>query len=157
MFESNKHIKQLINFYNRTTYYFDNFILKPSLECKYIWYFKIFNLSGTNYENGEYYGKIILPFEYPFKEPEFIILNENGRIISGFNFKIYNDRWSPRIMLHDLLLTLISIMTDSEEQIAPYIIECDIEYLYIETDEKIKQIAHESINYENDEIKTYFK
>lgn len=86
------------------------------------------------------------------------MLNENGRILTGFNFKIYNNRWSPSmVLLHFQIINLISIMIDSEEQITPYINECDIEYLYIETDEKIKQIAHESINYDNDEIKSYYK
>ena len=36
-------------------------------------------ITGTAFEGGIYHGRILLPVEYPFKPPNFMLLTPNGR------------------------------------------------------------------------------
>lgn len=38
------------------------------------WHFAIRGPDGTDYESGIYHGRILLPHDYPFKPPSFIML-----------------------------------------------------------------------------------
>ena len=43
------------------------------------WHFTIRGPPDTPFDGGVYHGRIILPFEYPFKPPSFMMLTPNGR------------------------------------------------------------------------------
>jgi len=43
------------------------------------WHFLIFGLKGTEYEGGEYIGKIVFDDKYPDTSPEFYMHTPNGR------------------------------------------------------------------------------
>jgi len=43
------------------------------------WQFLIFGLKGTEYEGGEYIGKIVFDNKYPDTPPEFYMHTPNGR------------------------------------------------------------------------------
>jgi ubiquitin-conjugating enzyme E2 J1 len=38
------------------------------------WHFAVRGPDGTDYESGIYHGRILLPHDYPFKPPSFIML-----------------------------------------------------------------------------------
>ncbi len=43
------------------------------------WHFAISGQRGSDYEGGIYHGRILLPPEYPFKPPDFVMLTPSGR------------------------------------------------------------------------------
>ncbi|KAL9542080.1 hypothetical protein PS6_009978 [Mucor atramentarius] len=62
----------------------------------------------TDFEEGRYHGRIILPSEYPFKPPELIFLTPNGRFelntkiclsITGFHPEFWQPAWGIRTVL----------------------------------------------------------
>ena len=74
----------------------------------------------TDYENGIYLGKVLLPDKYPFSPPDFIFLTESGRFqinqklctsFTGFHQDLYSPSWN----ISSMLIGLISFMTDSQE------------------------------------------
>lgn len=98
---------------------FPNLILKPS-ENVSTWYFIIHGLIDTDYENGIYLGKVLLPAKYPFSPPDFIFLTDSGRFqinqklctsFTGFHQDLYSPSWN----ISSMLIGLVSFMTDSQE------------------------------------------
>jgi hypothetical protein len=73
-----KRINKEIQLYQKDNFTFSNLILQPSSDLS-IWYFVIYNLKDTEYDNGIYLGKVMLPPKYPFKAPDFMFLSESGR------------------------------------------------------------------------------
>ena len=43
------------------------------------WHFAIMGAEGSEFEGGIYHGRILLPPEYPFKPPSFMLLTPSGR------------------------------------------------------------------------------
>lgn len=79
------------------------------------WHFTVKGASGTDFENGVYHGRIILPNEYPMKPPNIILLTPNGRFevnkkiclsISGH----HPETWIPSWSIRTALLALIAFM-----------------------------------------------
>lgn len=89
----------------------------PSEEDKKIWYLLIKGAEGTDYENGYYLGKIILPAEYPTKPPDFQMLTPNGRFDINQSICLTNSRFHPESHsaswnISNCLLGMASIMAD---------------------------------------------
>lgn len=42
------------------------------------WHFAIFGPEDSEFEGGVYHGRILLPTEYPFKPPSFMLLTPSG-------------------------------------------------------------------------------
>ena len=150
-----KRINKEIKKYSQVNFTFENFIIKPKLNDTSIWYFMIYNLQDTVYSDGIYIGKIILPKEYPFKAPDFVMLSDTGRFI--INEKIcttfssfHNETFSPSWTIETMCRALVSFMINPGES-------TDIGYLYSTSQQK-KQIALESqTKIKNHEIyKKYF-
>jgi len=98
---------------------FPNLIVKPS-EDLHVWYFIIHGLIDTDYQDGMYIGKVLLPDKYPFSPPDFIFLTESGRFeinkkictsFTGFHQDLYSPSWN----ISSMLIGLVSFMTDSQE------------------------------------------
>lgn len=79
------------------------------------WHFTVRGPPGTEFENGIYHGRIILPKEYPMKPPDIILLTPNGRFetnkkiclsISGH----HPESWQPSWSIRTALLALIAFM-----------------------------------------------
>jgi ubiquitin-conjugating enzyme E2 J1 len=51
----------------------------PLPDDLYTWHYTIQGPENTEFHEGIYHGVILLPFEYPFKPPDIIFLNKNGR------------------------------------------------------------------------------
>ncbi|KAF1796230.1 ubiquitin-conjugating enzyme/RWD-like protein [Mucor lusitanicus] len=72
------------------------------------WHFTVRGPKDTDFEEGRYHGRIILPSEYPFKPPELIFLTPNGRFelntkiclsITGFHPEFWQPAWGIRTVL----------------------------------------------------------
>lgn len=79
------------------------------------WHFTVRGAEGTEFENGVYHGRILLPNEYPMKPPNIILLTPNGRFevnkkiclsISGH----HPETWIPSWSIRTALLALIAFM-----------------------------------------------
>ena len=112
-----KRINKEILLYQKDNFSFDNLIIQPSDNLN-LWYFVIHNLKDTEYDNGIYLGKVMLPDKYPFKAPDFMFLTESGRFKT--NIKIctsftafHNDLYSPSWNIDCMCTGLVSFMTDN--------------------------------------------
>ena len=72
------------------------------------WHFALLGPPGTPFEGGIYHGRIIMPPEYPFKPPSFVVLTANGRFETGTKIclsitphhpKQWQPSWSVRTAL----------------------------------------------------------
>lgn len=79
------------------------------------WLFVIRGAWGTDYEGGLYHGRILMPAEYPFKPPAFVMLTPSGRFetktkiclsISSF----HPESWQPSWSVQSALVALIAFM-----------------------------------------------
>ena len=77
-----------------------HFYVRPLKDNMYEWHFTLRGIQGSDYEGGLYHGKIVLPDEYPFKAPDLVFLNKNGRFETGKNICLsitsyHNESWTP--------------------------------------------------------------
>ena len=142
----NKRLSKEIQLYQKDDFKFPNLILKPSDNLD-LWYFIVYDLKDTEYENGIYLGKVILPPKYPFKAPDFQFLPPSGRFkintklctsFTGYHQELYSPSWN----IASMCAGLISFMTDSTDLIESKGIGSEIT-----TVEFKKQTATNSINY----------
>lgn len=143
----NKRLAKEIQLYQKDNFQFPNLILKPSESDLSVWYFVVHDLKDTEYENGIYLGKVILPPKYPFKAPDFQFLTPSGRFeinkklctsFTGYHPELYSPSWN----IASMCAGLISFMTDSTDSIeSKGIGGMDT------TIEVKKQIAQDSKNY----------
>ena len=59
------------------------FIAEPCEDDIFEFHFAVFGPPRTAFERGIYHGRILLPPEYPFKPPAFVLLTANGRFETG--------------------------------------------------------------------------
>jgi ubiquitin-conjugating enzyme E2 J2 len=104
--------------YEKENFKFPNLILRPSEETLLKWYFIVYDLKETEFENGVYYGIIDLDPEYPLKPPHFKFYTPNGRFetntkicttFSGFHKDTYTSTWNIMTMMEGM----ISFMTEN--------------------------------------------
>ncbi|KAJ1964487.1 hypothetical protein IWQ62_002917, partial [Dispira parvispora] len=79
------------------------------------WHFTIKGQKGTEFEQGKYHGRILLPTEYPFKPPSIVFLTPNGRFqlhkkICMTMTEYHPEQWQPAWDIRCILLALISYM-----------------------------------------------
>jgi len=84
------------------------------------WHFTIRGPHGTEFEGGLYHGRIILPPEYPFKPPNIVLLNQNGRFEVGTKICLsissyHPEQWQPSWSIRTVLVALISFMPTKGE------------------------------------------
>lgn len=112
-----KRINKEIIMYKNEDFKFPNLILRPDESNILRWYFIVYDLSDTSFENGVYFGKVNLPNEYPLKAPDFYFMTPNGRFetntkicttFSSFHQETYTSTWNILTMMEGM----ISYMTD---------------------------------------------
>jgi ubiquitin-protein ligase len=117
----NKRLSKEIQLYQKDNFKFPNLILKPTDDLA-LWYFVVYDLQDTDYVNGVYLGKVILPPKYPFKAPDFQFLTPSGRFeinkklctsFTGYHQELYSPSWN----IASMCAGLISFMTDSTDRI----------------------------------------
>eukprot|EP01108_Squamamoeba_japonica_P000726 TRINITY_DN1258_c0_g4_i1.p2 TRINITY_DN1258_c0_g4~~TRINITY_DN1258_c0_g4_i1.p2 ORF type:complete len:148 (-),score=33.74 TRINITY_DN1258_c0_g4_i1:66-509(-) len=83
----------------------------------YKWRVSFAGPAGSPYEKGNFTVEIDIPQEYPFKPPKFKFItkvyhpnvkSEDGSICTD----ILGDGWSPQLKIHEVLLTLKSLMAE---------------------------------------------
>ncbi|CAD7960105.1 unnamed protein product [Amoebophrya sp. A120] len=84
---------------------------EPSPDNMFTWYF-LFEPEQTPFSRGQYFGKVVLPEEYPFKPPELYMITPNGRFrvntkictsMSSFHPESWDSSWTVRTVLLGLL------------------------------------------------------
>lgn len=96
------------------------FKAEPTEEDMFHWRFAIRGTPDSSFEGGIYYGRIILPTDYPLKAPNIIILTPNGRFSIGqkicLNVSAYHpEEWHPAWTVRTILEALIIFMPTSGE------------------------------------------
>ncbi|KAI8636040.1 ubiquitin-conjugating enzyme/RWD-like protein [Parasitella parasitica] len=90
---------------NESTYEYSAHPLEDNI---FEWHFTVRGPQDTDFEEGRYHGRIILPNEYPFKPPELVFLTPNGRFelntkiclsITGFHPEFWQPAWGIRTVL----------------------------------------------------------
>ncbi|KAN0066129.1 hypothetical protein ACQY0O_000223 [Thecaphora frezii] len=84
------------------------------------WHFTLRGPSSSEFENGLYHGRILLPAEYPMRPPSLLILTPNGRW--ELNKKIcltftgyHEEMWQPAWGIRTALLGIQTFMTARAE------------------------------------------
>lgn len=94
-------------------------IAKPSERNILEWHYVITGPPDTPYHNGQYYGVLNFPPDYPFKPPSIKMVTPSGRFqcntrlclsISDFHPKSWNPSWQ----VSTILTGLVSFMTSEE-------------------------------------------
>jgi len=91
------------------------------------WQFLIFGLKGTEYEGGEYIGKIVFDNKYPDTPPEFYMHTPNGRFdvdkkICLSNSKFHKDEWQLSWTIHAIILSFVSVMFEDKDKGVSHIV-----------------------------------
>ncbi|KAF7494888.1 Ubiquitin-conjugating enzyme E2 J1 [Sarcoptes scabiei] len=93
---------------------------RPLEDNIFEWHFTVRGASDSEFADGFYHGRILLPSEYPMKPPSIIILTPNGRF--ELNKKIclsisghHPETWMPCWSIRTVLLAIISFMPTSPE------------------------------------------
>lgn len=79
------------------------------------WHFVIRGPPETEFEGGIYHGRILLPAEYPFKPPSFMMLTPSGRFETGVKICLsisshHPEHWQPSWSVRTALTALIAFM-----------------------------------------------
>ena len=81
----------------------DNYLACPDPNNIFIWYYVLFGLIDSPYDQGVYFGKIIFPKEYPLKPPGIEMITPNGRFevnkricmsMSDYHPETWNPAWN---------------------------------------------------------------
>ena len=88
---------------------------QPNPENWFEWFY-LFEPEQPPFKGGQYFGKILLPEQYPFKPPELYMLTPNGRFEPGKKIctsmsSYHPETWDsgtklPEEIVHDLMTTL---------------------------------------------------
>ena len=115
-----KRLAKEILMYEKENFKFPNLILRYKPDNMLIWYFLVYDLKETPFENGVYMGKVMLNEQYPLKPPNFHFITPNGRFetnknicttFSSYHQETYTSTWNIMTMMQGM----ISFMTDNPE------------------------------------------
>jgi ubiquitin-conjugating enzyme E2 J2 len=113
-----KRLNKEILMYQKENFKFPNLILRYRPDDILVWYFIVYDLKDTPFENGVYFGKCVLNEQYPLKPPNFFFITPNGRFeinkkicttFSSYHMETYTSTWNILTMLEGM----ISFMTDT--------------------------------------------
>lgn len=87
---------------------------------KLIFYFMLKGDPTSDYKDGYYIGKIILPTDYPNNPGDFMMLTPNGRFTTEHKICLSNtgyhrESWNPLWSIRNILLGIYSIWMDDKE------------------------------------------
>jgi len=116
---------------------------KPMEDDIFEWHFTIRGPKESEFEGGIYHGRILLPPDYPFKPPNFVLLTPNGRFEVQKKICLtisahHPEYWQPSWSIRTVLVALIGFMpTKGEGAIG------SVEF----TPEERKELVRKSINW----------
>lgn len=100
-------------------YHYLRRLFATKVDLSYRWHYILTGPPGTPYENGQYWGTLMFPPEYPFAPPAIRMHTPSGRFqpstrlclsISDFHPKSFNPAWE----VSTILIGLLSFMTSEE-------------------------------------------
>ena len=114
------------------------------LHCYYVF----IGPEDTPYEGGQYFGKVTLPPEYPFKPPTLEMFTPSGRFQCNTRICIsisdyHPETWNPSYNVSSVLMGLLYFMTSNEGGVGSI----------NDPVAKKKQYAKDSINWNRNEAK----
>jgi len=82
------------------------------------WRYVVRGPSETPYEGGIYHGKIVFPFDYPYKPPSLYMITPNGRFKTNTSLcltitSFHPDSWNPSWSISSILNGFLSFMCDT--------------------------------------------
>ena len=88
---------------------------EPLEDNMFEWHFTIRGPAGSDFQDGLYHGRILLPSEYPFKPPNIIFLTKNGRFEVGTKICLsisahHPEAWQPAWGVRTMLEAIISFL-----------------------------------------------
>ncbi|KAG1658370.1 Ubiquitin-conjugating enzyme E2 J1 [Nymphon striatum] len=93
----------------------EDYFTQPVDDNLFEWHFTVRGPEDTDFSDGYYHGRIILPPDYPMKPPSIILLTPNGRF--ELNKKIclsisghHPESWQPSWSIRTALLAIIGFM-----------------------------------------------
>jgi len=98
----------------------DQYYAQPLEDNIFEWHFTVRGAPDTDFANGRYHGRIILPPEYPMKPPSIILLTPNGRFEIGKKICLsmsahHPETWQPSWSIRTVLLAIIGFMPSRGE------------------------------------------
>lgn len=93
----------------------EQYSARPLEDNLFEWHFTVRGPPNTEFEEGVYHGRILLPAQYPMRPPDIILLTPNGRF--EINKKIclsisghHPECWQPSWSIRTALLAIIAFM-----------------------------------------------
>lgn len=119
---------------------------------KFIFYFLLKGDKDSDYNEGYYIGKIMLPHEYPAKPGDFMTLTPNGRFeinkkICLTNSGYHTESWTPTWNIKNMIIGFSSIFNSDFEHGISHIKD---------TPTNRRKFAKESVDYNNSYYKNIF-
>lgn len=79
------------------------------------WHFAVRGPPDSEFEGGVYHGRIIMPSDYPFRPPAFMLLTPNGRFETGVKICLsisahHPEHWQPSWSVRTALTALVAFM-----------------------------------------------
>lgn len=91
------------------------FLAEALEEDIFEWHFVVRGPPDSVFEGGIYHGRILLPAEYPFKPPSFMMLTPNGRFQTGVKICLsisshHPEHWQPSWSVRTAIVALMAFM-----------------------------------------------
>lgn len=86
-------------------------------------------LKQLRLQGGLYHGRILLPPEYPFKPPSFMMLTPNGRFATGVKVCLsisshHPEHWQPSWSVRTALTALVAFMPSPGQGALGSLVRC---------------------------------
>eukprot|EP00899_Mesostigma_viride_P017929 jgi/Mesvir1/26137/Mv06850-RA.2 len=93
----------------------DDVIAEPLQDNLFEWHFAVAGPPDSEFEGGIFHGRIILPHDYPFKPPTFMLLSPTGRFETNTKICLsisnyHPEHWQPSWSVRTALTALIAFM-----------------------------------------------
>lgn len=84
------------------------------------WYYVIQGPPDTDYEGGQYLGKVVFPSQYPYAPPNIRMLTPSGRFLPDTRLCLsisdyHPESWNPSWGMGTIMTGLLSFMTGTEQ------------------------------------------
>ncbi|KAJ1667442.1 Ubiquitin-conjugating enzyme E2 6 [Coemansia sp. RSA 1813] len=97
------------------------FITAKPLETNILeWHYVLNGPPDTQYEGGEYHGRLRFPSDYPYKPPAIQMITPSGRFQTNTNIcmsmsNFHPDTWNPAWSVSTILNGMLSFMVEEED------------------------------------------
>ncbi|XP_068199307.1 ubiquitin-conjugating enzyme E2 J1 [Antennarius striatus] len=98
----------------------EHYHAQPLEDNLFEWHFSVRGPPDSDFDDGVYHGRIVLPPEYPMKPPSIILLTPNGRFEVGKKICLsisghHPETWQPSWSIRTALIAIIGFMPTKGE------------------------------------------